>query len=125
MPNYEGNPNIARYGRRSRFGQPGGAAPRAAQAAASRPWSIRRAVTRLAAAEFPAYASITEAKLLRVLAPAGTYTAAQLMAVKWVLLALAGNAAANQRVTEMVDGKLEAPVMQAPGGLAAIIEEMG
>lgn len=40
MPNYQGNPQIAAYGRKTRFGD--GACPHAARSRASPPWTARR-----------------------------------------------------------------------------------
>jgi len=97
MPNYDGNPNIAKYGKNTRFGA-GVNCPRKAQEKASAPWSIRRMVRIIA--------GMTVADFKEMAKNIENLTAAQAIAVTKYKKALSGDTKAMQQITEAVDGKL-------------------
>jgi len=102
--NFDGNKDIVRYGKNSRFGQPDGADPHTAQRAATPPWAIRNAIRRLAGQTFPIERQLTLDDLLEVFGR--NVTAAQMTAAKRWLLALQGNHKAMDQVMRATDGPL-------------------
>lgn len=113
MSNPTGNPDIATHGRQTRFGAASGPDPKSAQQRAARPWSIRLAMRRLAAARLDIDQPITLARLHRLLSrPGATLSGAELIACEMFLLALQGNADALCRVTLMIDGPLRPTLRQ-------------
>lgn len=103
MPNYEGNSQIAVYGAATRFGV--GSCPVTAQCKASKPWSIARAVRRMAALKVSIDEPVTMATLLEPLGH--RFTFAQLAAAKLFVDALNGSHRAMMRIEYIIDGPVE------------------
>ena len=94
--------NVARYG----FGQPGGADP-AEAARRGKPWSVRNAVRKLAAEEVNAEDPNSSK-------PKGIMTRAQIIAMRQLEKAMAGDSQAAMYVTDNVDGKLAQTISGDP-----------
>ena len=95
--NPNGNPNIAQYGRATRFGAP--AAPDPAEVGSrTKPWSIRLALRHLSAQQI-------DAENPAVTLPP-TPTTAQVIAAAVLEKAINGDMRAVEYLTDQVDGKL-------------------
>ena len=104
MSNIDGNPLISLHGVASRFGKAGGCDPVRARSIATPPWSIQKAVHRLAACQFDPDKPLTMKKLLRLFGPAGiSYTGAQLTAARRFMRAIEGDVAALGYLTRVTD----------------------
>lgn len=104
MPNYEGNPDIAAYGKQTRFGA-GISCPHAAQQKASRPWEIKNALRAIMVAEFDMNEPLTLTRLLRVFEDeTKQLTGAQILAAKLTYAALY-NWCAMDRLIWRLEGK--------------------
>lgn len=104
MPNYEGNLDIAAYGKQTRFGA--GICPRAAQQKASKPWVIKNALRAIMIAEFDINEPLTFTRLLRVFGDeTKQLTGAQVLAAKLTYDAL-HNWCAMDRLIRRLEGKL-------------------
>lgn len=112
MANPRGNPRISEYGKLTRFTFGGRNCPLVAQQEAAPPWSIRRAVRRIARTTFdvadgPEIPIPTRKAIRRALTGSGRFlTGAEVIAVELWLAALAGDLGSMQRVIDMTDGKL-------------------
>lgn len=102
MSNPQGHPNIINLGIRTRFGAPSRLS--VPSCSSPRPWSIRKAVRRLASCKLPIAERYDLSTLLRVIGP--NPTLADLIAVSMFFKALNGNVDAMQALEVMLDGPL-------------------
>ena len=118
-----GNKEIAVIGEKTRFGAENGPDP-AEAAKKAKPWSVRNSVRRLAAAKIVTKngPSIQE-QIESVFGEPGVMTVAQLVAVKKVGMALKGNLAAIESITDDVDGKLVQKEVKATVSLADLVNK--
>lgn len=114
MSNAAGNPRIAEHGKATRFVVGGRNCPVVAQRRALPPWSVRRAVLRIAGATFTippdtvGIPSPTRADLRRAVAGSRTrLTVAEIMAVEIWFAAFSGDLSASQKLVMMTDGPAE------------------
>ncbi len=102
-----GNPNITEHSKGHRFGDEGHTDPREAQKKASKPWSIRNGVRRIAGSEFdvgpdaPPFGD----QLNQVFGGTSRMTGAQIAAVKKFSQAM-NDVKAMENLTNDIDGKL-------------------
>lgn len=104
------NPNIKEDNKATRFGEPGGPDPRAAQAMRkSDAWSVRRSIRFLARQEVDPEQDASEAYKFNQ----KTVTRAQRIAMKTLRKADEGDSRAIDQVIDNIDGKLVQPTMNA------------
>lgn len=112
MGNSNGNPLIVKYGMATRFAVGGQNCPLAARRKASPPWSMRRAVRRIANITFDFFDGEgipcpTRDDLRRALVgKRNCMTVFEMFAVELWGSALSGDVMAMQRLIDMIDGPL-------------------
>lgn len=122
-PDGNPNPNIAEYGKDTRFGAPGGPDPKAAQKKSrEKLWSVRDQLRRIAAHEFEPGAKLTPDDLAGIFkSPNGKLTGAQLLAMAKFQQGMK-NFKAMENVTNDIDGKLIEKQKVATVTLAELVE---
>lgn len=106
-----GNPDIVKYGERTRFGQPNGPDP-SIIAKNKNPSSIRAAIRRIAAMEVDQFQQVLKKREM---------TLAQAIAIRKFQKALVGDLKAMQQLEDAIDGKLTKKATEACATLVDLV----
>jgi hypothetical protein len=125
------NPNIVEAGKETQFGQPDGVDPKEARAKGDPDrHSIRRQITRITGLEIGDFLDLKSQKEIFIQAAQKlgyksekNMTYAQVIAVRKLSLAIAGNVKAMKEIEDSVDGKLVEKRMESKVSLEDLVNE--